>query len=119
VIWNGSLTSAQFRSVFSKCLDFVKVFGSPNYIADLSHQGQIDPEDQLWVFNVIMPDAVKNGLNRIAAIRPDMKDPVVREYLDGINVTLKKLGVTQQFFQTMEEASDWVQEQNEKVSLII
>jgi len=117
VIWNGPLTSAQFRSVFSKCLDFVKVFGAPNYIADLSLQGQIDREDQLWVFNIIIPDAVKNGLNRIAAVRPDIKDPAVREYLDGINVTFKKLGVTQQFFQTMDEASDWVQEQNENVSL--
>jgi hypothetical protein len=117
VIWNGPLTSAQFRSVFSKCLEFVKVFGAPNYLADLSRQGPISREDQLWVFNVIMPDAVRNGLSRIAAVRPDLGDSAVREYLDGINVTLKKLGVIQQFFLNVDEASKWIQEQNENVSI--
>jgi signal transduction histidine kinase len=119
VIWNGPVTSQQYRAAFLKCLEFVKLYNTPNYIADLSHQGPVSREDQLWMFQEIMPDATSNGLKRIAAIRPDKNEPIVQEYLRGINDTLSKLGARQEFFLTMEEASNWIEEENIKASLNI
>ena len=111
VIWNGPVTSHQYRSVFKKCLEFVKVYNTPNYIADLSNQGPVSREDQVWMFQEIMPDATRNGMKRIAAIRPDKNETIVQEYLRGINDTLIKLGARQEFFLSMEEAYNWIEEQ--------
>jgi signal transduction histidine kinase len=116
VIWNGPVTSEQYREVFQKCLDFVKEYNTPNYIADLSRQGHIEQEDQHWMFSHIMPEAVRNGLTRIAAIRPDVADEHVQGYLNRINETLMKIGVLQKFFLSMEEATAWIADQNEKIA---
>ncbi len=117
VVWNGPVTSEQYRAVFQKCLDFVKIYNTPNYIADISHQGPISKEDQEWMFQSILPDATRNGMRRIAAIRPDVSDPIVQEYLKGINQSLIKLGARQEFFPTMKDAMDWIQHENEIVTL--
>jgi hypothetical protein len=117
VIWRGPVTSQQYRTVFQKCLEFVKVYNTPNYIADLSDQGPVEREDQRWMFEHIMPDAARNGLTRIAAIRPDATDQLTRDYLGGINKALSQLGVWQEFFLSMEDAVDWIQHENEKASL--
>jgi two-component sensor histidine kinase len=116
VIWNGPVTSEQYRDVFQKCLDFVKEYNTPNYIADLSRQGHIEQEDQHWMFRHILPEAVRNGLTRIAAVRPDIADEHVQGYLNGINDTLMKIGILQQFFPSMEAATAWIAEQNEKIA---
>jgi len=119
VIWHGPVSSEQYRMVFQKCLDFVKVYNAPNYISDISHQGPIDKADQLWMFSEIMPEAARNGLTRIAAVRPDAADPKILEYLKGINESLVRLGVWQRFFLTMQEAVDWMENENEKANLKI
>jgi signal transduction histidine kinase len=114
VVWNGPVSSNQYRSVFKKCLEFVKVYSTPNYIADLSEQGYISREDQFWMFNDIMPEAAQYGLRRIAAVRPEEPDANAKEYMKGIADTLKKLGITQEYFGTFNQAVDWIQEENEK-----
>lgn len=119
VIWHGPVTSEQYRSVFKKCLDFVKVYNTPNYLADLSTQGPVDRDDQQWMFHEIMPEATRSGMKRIAAIRPDKNNPLVQDYLRGINETLMKLGARQEFFISMEEACNWIEEENVKASLSI
>lgn len=118
VVWNGPVSSEQYRSVFVKCLEFVKAYNTPNYIADLSQQGYIAREDQLWMFNEIMPEAGRHGLKRIAAVKPK-DDLKVSEYLKGITDTMSKLGIHQEFFLTFEEASNWVLHENEKAILSI
>lgn len=117
VIWKGPITSEQYRSVFQKCLDFFKAYNTPNYLADISQQGQISKEDQQWMFQNILPDAIHNGMRRIAAVRPDVANPIVQEYLKGINESLIKLGARQEFFLTMTEAMDWIQQENEIATL--
>ncbi|HEY0740747.1 MAG TPA: ATP-binding protein [Chryseosolibacter sp.] len=116
VIWKGPVSSNQYRSAFKKCLEFVKVYSTPNYIADLSEQGYISREDQLWMFHDIMPEAAQYGLRRIAAVKPGVPDENAREYMKGITETLKKLGIVQEYFPTFDEAVSWIQYENEKAS---
>ncbi len=116
VIWKGPVSSNQYRSVFRKCLEFVKVYSTPNYIADLSEQGYIAREDQLWMFHDIMPEAAQYGLRRIAAIRPGVPDENAKQYMAGISETLLKLGIVQEYFSTFNEAVDWIQRENEKAA---
>lgn len=119
VIWHGPISSEQYRTVFTKCLEFVKVYNTPNYIADLTDQGYIAREDQQWMFNEIMPEAGQHGMRRIAAVVPASADKAVQVYYKGINETLGKLGINQKFFFTMQEASEWIRKENEKSSLSV
>jgi hypothetical protein len=69
------------------------------------------------MFQSIMPDAARHGLKRIAVIRHDDSDPATHEYLNGISENLKKLGLTQQYFGTFKEATDWIAQLNEQASI--
>ncbi len=113
VIWRGPLTQQQYTLTFNKCLDFIKVYNTPNYISDLTHQGEIQLEDQQWVFNEIFPSATVNGLKRIAIVKPS-GHTVSDKYVEGIGITLQKLNMDLASFTTMEEAYKWIQQQNDK-----
>lgn len=112
VIWKGGVTSEQYREVFIKCLEFVKYYNTPNYMADLSKQGPISRGDQRWMFEEILPLAIKNGLKRIAAIRSDMFHPLIGEYHSGLNATILRLGAEQRYFKSREDAFDWLHQEN-------
>jgi signal transduction histidine kinase len=113
IVWKGPVSGIQYKTAFMKCLEFVKVYNTPNYIADLSDQGYISKEDQLWMFEEILPEAAQHGLKRIAFVKPDDNDPQVLEYIKGISQNLLKLGIQQKGFPTLAEAMDWIQAENE------
>lgn len=117
VIWKGPVTSEQYRAVFRKCLEFMKIYNTPNYLADITLQGPIEKNDQAWAFTEILPEASRNGLRYIAGVRPDATHPLIQEYLESINKNMSRVGIQQKFFLTMGEAIDWLQTQNEIMSL--
>jgi len=39
IIWNKPVTSEQYRMLFTKCLDMVRLYHTPYWISDLSKQG--------------------------------------------------------------------------------
>jgi signal transduction histidine kinase len=115
VTWYGPLTSEQYRMVFSKALELLSAYNTPNWVSDISHQGQIAKEDQLWMLNTILPEAAKNGLKRIASVQSDNNDTLVKEYLDAIELNISKFGIRYRSFQTQQETIQWIQEENEKM----
>lgn len=119
VVWSGPISSEQYREVFLKCLEFVKTFNTPNYITDLSNQGYIQREDQMWMFTSILPEAVRYGMKRIAAVRPDTNDPKLKEYFTGIQKHVHQLGIEQRFFTGTEQAIMWLEEASNKNTVSI
>jgi hypothetical protein len=113
-MWKGPLTSTQYRSVFNKCIDFLRHYNTPNWISDLTQQGQIDIEDQKWMFSEIIPAAVENGLKRIAVVRTDVTDEQLQGYVANIKHTLGNYNFKQQYFTSIDRASRWLQDENEK-----
>ncbi len=118
ISWQGPLTSEQYREVFSKSLEFMKAYCSPNYIADISKQGPITTEDQQWMFTSIIPVASQFGLRRIASIKPDFQTSPIKDYLNGINQSLATHGVQYEMFKTMDEATHWMRTENEQELLV-
>ena len=117
VKWFGPLTSDQYRRVFSKCLEFLKSYNTPNWLSDINDQGSVGPEDQQWMFTTILPEALKNGLQRIACVKLDTNDIAVENYLKALTTTISNLGIPALFFANFEQASNWLMEENEKVAL--
>jgi signal transduction histidine kinase len=112
IIWTGPVSSDEYRTVFRKCLELIRVYNTPAYIADLTNQGYINREDQIWMLENVLPQGAKFGLKRIAAIHPETNDPKLKEYFLSIQATLQKLGIEQQFFNDPSEAYDWIQSFN-------
>jgi hypothetical protein len=69
------------------------------------------------MFHEIIPEAARNGLIRIAAIRPDAADDHIHDYLRSMNESILKLGIAQRFFLSMKEATGWIESENEKIAL--
>jgi hypothetical protein len=118
-VWHGPVSSEQYRTAFIKCLEFVKVYHTPNYLVDLSHQGHVAREDQAWMFKEILPEAAHYGLKRIATVHPDAPDTIVAQYLKGIAHSLKHLGMEHKYFLSLDEATEWISASNEKEIAIL
>jgi signal transduction histidine kinase len=116
VIWTGAATSEQYRTVFKKCVEFLRFYNTSNWLSDITNQGPVAPEDQKWLFGTIIPTAAKMGLKRIGAIKPGAKDSTLIEYVNGIRAAIANFGITQQFFDSFEEAVHWLDEENIKAS---
>jgi signal transduction histidine kinase len=117
VIWKRQVTTEQYRVVFRKCLEFVHSYNTPNYISDISNQGPIALEDQRWMFEEILPHAIENGLKKIAVVQPDLTNPIVIDYLDGLNDNVKRLGAEQRFFTSLDRAFEWIRSENENATI--
>jgi signal transduction histidine kinase len=117
VIWNGPVSSEQYRTVFMKCLEFIKAYSTPNYISDLSALGYVNREDQLWTFQNVIPEAARYGLKKIAAIRLTDNDSKMEEYFHNFVMTMTKIGIEQSFFTTYPDAISWIEVENEKAAL--
>jgi signal transduction histidine kinase len=59
IIWKKQVTTEQYRMLFAKCLDMVRLYHTPSWISDLSKQGAISADDQKWMVTTIMPEAIR------------------------------------------------------------
>ncbi|HEY3430820.1 MAG TPA: ATP-binding protein, partial [Cyclobacteriaceae bacterium] len=68
MVWRQQPTSEEYRTLFKKCYEIVRLYNTPYWLSDLRKQGTIPPEDQKWMSENILVDAIQNGLKRIAGI---------------------------------------------------
>jgi hypothetical protein len=106
IIWKKQVTSEQYRKLFTKCLEMVRIYHTPYWISDLSQQGTISPEDQKWMLTSILPDAIRHGMRKIANVYFSGQNN--EEYRNRIRETALKLGVEIEFFIDRKKAEDWV-----------
>jgi signal transduction histidine kinase len=118
VVWKTNVASEEYRSVFRKCLDFVRTYNTPNYLSDMTYQGSISQEDQQWMMDSIMPHAIKNGLKRIATVIGDTTPPLVQSYNQRLHEHVATMGAEYRFFASRDDAYEWLREENEKASIV-
>jgi len=114
VTWHGPVTSDEYRSVFSKAIEILSAYNTPNWVSDISHQGPVSKEDQLWMLTTILPAAAKNGLKRIATIEPLHNGSHAEEYLSAIELNISKFGILYKSFRNHRETLEWIQEESVK-----
>jgi two-component sensor histidine kinase len=106
IIWKKQVTSEQYRTLFAKCLEMVRLYHTPYWISDLSKQGTISPDDQKWMVTTIMPEAIRQGLRKIANVYFEGQNN--DDYRKRIRETSNKLGVGIEFFTDRKKAEDWI-----------
>ncbi|HEY5822963.1 MAG TPA: HAMP domain-containing sensor histidine kinase, partial [Cyclobacteriaceae bacterium] len=114
VIWRGPVTSAEYRSVFSKAIEILSAYNTPTWVSDISLQGPVSKEDQIWMLTTILPEAARNGLKRIATIEPLRDDVHAEEYLSAIQLNISKFGILYKSFRNHNDTLEWIQEEARK-----
>ncbi|MEO7990094.1 MAG: ATP-binding protein [Chryseolinea sp.] len=107
LIWKRNVTSADYRNAFETLLKTLKTYNTPGWIADLRDQGKVEDEDQIWFLTEILPEAVRHGLKRIAAI--GFKDVIRESYYNRMILKVGELGVELRVFAEEQEAHLWMQ----------
>jgi signal transduction histidine kinase len=109
ITWQGTITSAQYREIHTKSLEFFKAFNTPNFIGDVSKQGPIALDDQQWMLNTILPEAVQFGLKRIAVINSLELQEESKNYLNEIQNRLQQIGIVYQQFESKASSIEWLE----------
>jgi signal transduction histidine kinase len=107
IVWKKNITSIEYRKAFQAVLHTLKTFNTPGWIADLRLQGVVDDAEQFWFMSTVIPEAVRCGLKRIAAIGFD--DPVRKHYYERMIERTAKSGVTLKVFDSLEAAVLWME----------
>ncbi|MBI3220763.1 MAG: hypothetical protein HYZ44_14710 [Bacteroidetes bacterium] len=108
IVWKKQITSEQYRTLFSQCVDIVKMYHTPYWISDLRLQGTVSVDDQRWMLQTIFPEANKNGLVQVAIIYNPQQHSA--EYPDRIKAAAIGLGINIQFFENRTTANEWVRQ---------
>lgn len=106
IIWRRQVTTEEYRLLFSKSVDMVRLYHTPFWLSDLTKQGTIPAEDQLWMVTQILPEAVKQGLRKIANVYNEVQHN--QDYLNRIEKACAKLGAEIKFFTERSEAEEWI-----------
>jgi signal transduction histidine kinase len=108
--WHSPILQDQFAAAIKKLLEFIKVYNTPNYIADLIVIQYLQNVDLNAVFIETMEEAAKHGLKRIAAIRAA---GLVEKFDDEIELRLAKNNIGVAYFNHQQQAVDWIQKEIE------
>ncbi len=106
ITWKKEITPESYRLIFETVLRTLKTYNSPGWIADLRDQGVVEEAEQAWFAATILPEAIKSGLKRIAAI--GFSDPKRQAYFQLMNKKGKELGFELRLFENLEEATEWM-----------
>lgn len=107
IVWKNP--SPDPIGVLRKIVEFIKVYNTPNYIADLSAAGFNQNGNDI-LFTYIIPETAASGLKQVAVIRPD-NGPADNNGLDDL-LTLYKIKL--RYFTEPSGANIWIQEENQQ-----
>jgi signal transduction histidine kinase len=109
-LWQTPVTLEQHQSVIKKLLEFIKVYNTPNYIADLIISQYLPDPQTERLFCHAIEEASRNGLKRIAAI---LVGGHIQHFSKNVEDTLAKNKIVFQYFSHQQQAAEWVQRENE------
>ena len=107
MVWKQQPNSEQYRTLFNKCYEIVRLYNTPYWLSDLRKQGTIPLEDQKWMAEIILADAIQNGLKRIVGIyNPTQHN---EDYRNLITKQVNRLGADISFFTSRKDAEEWIE----------
>lgn len=107
--WKSQVTPEVYNEFLLRAVAFVKTYRTSNWISNLSELIDRD-EEKLNVFREKIRSQLKqDGLKRIAVIMPQAMYP---DYEQRKSIMRTAYDAESQFFETLEEAKDWIAEQN-------
>lgn len=107
IVWKKNITGIEYRRAFQAVLYTLKTYNTPGWIADLRLQGVVDDAEQFWFMSTVIPEAVRCGLKRIAAV--GFNDPIRKSYYNRMIEKTAEAGITLKVFESLEAAVSWME----------
>jgi hypothetical protein len=104
--WNGYATSSQFREGTEEMLRVLAEQQMKKVLADIKDMVLIGAEDQKWMETTFLPRAIKLGFQICAIVKPTNYFNKIAAETISHKVEKEKLKI--QFFDTAEEAKEWL-----------
>ncbi len=111
--WKRVITSEEYRKGFQTSLDTVIKYNIPLFLSDTTQEGIVAPDDRKWLEEVVIPQAVKNGLKYSATIMD--KDLFKKYYLGKIKNASEQTGMRFRIFDDYDEGLKWLLSQRNKI----
>ena len=109
IIWKREVSSEEYREMFIKNLEIFRSYKTPFWISDMRNVGPVSAEDQQWLIESIIPEAMEYGLKKIAmVIKPENIDERQKVYMEKLLQIFKANGVESSFFIDMEKGRNWL-----------
>jgi hypothetical protein len=105
VEWKGKATSEEYQKTIISLIEYAEKHPVHYYLADITKQSVVSPDDRKWFENIIVPKAIGLGLKKAAIV---FDGSVFKKYY--INMILKvtnKLGLPLKLFNSEEDAIQW------------
>jgi signal transduction histidine kinase len=109
MVWKRDVSDEEYREAFVKNLEVFRQFKTPNMVSSMHGIEPASPENQEWLLDSIIPDAIEYGLKKLAVVANSIR-PKYREYLDSLMESVSPR-VSCRYFKTMEDAKKWINEE--------
>lgn len=110
IIWNGTVTPADYQRPFLALLDLKKKGTEVHrFMSDIRNQGVVSPESRRWFEKEMVPAAVDNGLRRAAVVSGS--NAFKTYYINLILGTVNKFGLPFKIFNNEEKAMAFLMEE--------
>lgn len=107
IVWKRQPSSQEYHLMFERALEMVRLYHTPYWISDTRNQGKVSAEDQIWMVSTMLPEAVKNGLTKIAMIYEKAQSN--EDYRVRIQEAFAKLDTEVRFFTDLKKAEECVE----------
>lgn len=108
IVWKRQPSSQEYHLMFDKAIEMVRLYHTPYWISDTRNQGKVAPEDQVWMVSTMLPEAVKNGLTKIAMIYEEAQSN--EDYRNRVREAFAKLNTEIQFFTDLKKAEGCIED---------
>jgi len=105
VDWKAKATSEEYQKTIISLIEYAEKHPIHYYLADITKQSVVSPDDRKWFENIIVPKAIGMGLKKAAIV---FEGSVFKKYY--INMILQvtnKLGLPLKLFNSEEDAIQW------------
>ena len=105
VEWKGKATSEEYQKSIISLIEYAKKHPVHYYLADITKQSVVSPDDRKWFENIVIPKAIGMGLKKAAVV---FGGSVFKKYyLNMILQVTNKLGLPLKLFNKEEDAVPW------------
>lgn len=106
--WHSDVDSDVYRKVLGRALDFMRECHALHWLLDVSKRGPVNPEEQLWLLEYILPSVFKLGLKRLAVVYTNQISPLAMEFYQKNVEVFRKHDIEVFFTRTVGEAEVWL-----------
>lgn len=105
ILWKKFATTAQYRQVIQAASNTIISQGAQKWLSDMSQAGVVSRDNQKWLKEDIIPNAISHGLKQVAIVVS--VNIFNKLYVNNIKEELEQFST--QYFDNVEDARKWLQ----------